>query len=81
MSAKWLVSNALVNLYRRIISPLIHTLVGPAYGCRFEPTCSRYFGDAVETHGIWAGGGLGLRRLLRCHPWGGCGYDPVPEKN
>jgi putative membrane protein insertion efficiency factor len=46
--------------------------------CRFEPTCSRYAYAAVERHGLLRGGWLATRRLLRCHPWGGSGYDPVP---
>jgi uncharacterized protein len=78
MKLKWLVSNGLVSLYRKIISPIIHTVCGPAFGCRFEPTCSEYFGDAIETFGIVKGGGLGLRRICRCHPWGGSGFDPIP---
>lgn len=46
--------------------------------CRFEPSCSRYAVDALKTHGAARGGMLALRRLSRCHPWGGAGYDPVP---
>ncbi|MCL1921565.1 MAG: membrane protein insertion efficiency factor YidD [Kiritimatiellaeota bacterium] len=46
--------------------------------CRFEPSCSRYGIEAIEKHGAFRGGWLALRRVLRCHPWGGCGYDPVP---
>lgn len=47
--------------------------------CRFVPSCSNYALDALEQHGAVRGGGLTLRRLLRCHPWGGHGWDPVPE--
>lgn len=79
MSAKWLVSNGLVNLYRKFLSPILHAVSGPGYGCRFVPSCSEYFGDAVETHGLVKGGGLGLRRICRCHPWSEAGYDPVPS--
>lgn len=78
MSVKWLVSNGLVSLYRKILSPFLHAAVGPAYGCRFTPTCSQYFGDALEEHGVLRGGWIGLRRVCRCHPWGGAGDDPVP---
>ena len=46
--------------------------------CRFDPSCSAYFLDAVEKHGSARGAYLGIRRILRCHPWGGYGYDPVP---
>ena len=51
--------------------------LGP--NCRFDPTCSEYAIEALETHGAWRGSLLTLRRLSRCHPWGGSGYDPVPE--
>lgn len=44
--------------------------------CRFQPTCSQYMLDAVEKYGPWRGGWRGIKRILRCHPWGGCGYDP-----
>ena len=46
--------------------------------CRFVPSCSSYALEAVESHGAWRGGGLAARRLLRCHPWGASGPDPVP---
>jgi putative membrane protein insertion efficiency factor len=71
---------ALIRFYQLTISPLLSVLGGPDSGCRFEPTCSRYFLEAVETHGIISGGWLGLKRLARCQPWGGCGHDPVPKE-
>jgi putative membrane protein insertion efficiency factor len=48
--------------------------------CRYLPTCSDYAAEAIERHGAWAGFWLGLARVSRCHPWGGEGFDPVPEK-
>jgi hypothetical protein len=62
-----------VKLYRWGISPWL----GPR--CRFEPTCSTYAIAAIRRFGPFRGGLLALRRLLRCHPWGSSGYDPVPE--
>lgn len=47
--------------------------------CRFDPSCSQYALEAVEVHGAARGTVLALRRLGRCHPWGGLGYDPVPR--
>lgn len=47
--------------------------------CRYVPSCSTYAREAVATHGAGRGGWLALRRLLRCHPWGGHGFDPVPD--
>jgi uncharacterized protein len=67
----------LLKFYKRFISPGLHALTGPT--CRFTPTCSEYFAEALEKHGTWRGISLGTRRLCRCHPWGGKGYDPVPE--
>ena len=59
--------------YRYLISPLL-----PA-SCRYQPTCSAYAIEAVERHGVLKGGWLALRRIVRCHPWGGAGFDPVPR--
>lgn len=61
-----------VLIYRYTLSPLL----GPR--CRFEPSCSSYMLGALDGHGFLTGGWLSLRRLARCHPWGGHGYDPVP---
>jgi hypothetical protein len=67
----------LIKLYQWF-SPMLHALCGPGFGCRFTPTCSRYCEEAIQVHGTWYGGWLGMRRVCRCHPWGGSGYDPVP---
>lgn len=64
----------LLFLYQKIISPLL--AINGAH-CRFYPTCSCYAKDAVREYGIIKGGAKTLFRLLRCHRWGGCGYDPV----
>ena len=55
-------------------------LVSPIYGpvCRYAPSCSHYAQEAVLTHGVVRGSWLALKRLARCHPWGGSGFDPVP---
>jgi len=63
----------IIRFYRRGMSPLLP----PA--CRYTPTCSEYAEQAVQRFGARRGGWLAARRLLRCHPWGGSGYDPVPE--
>lgn len=62
-----------IHVYRLGISPLI----GPR--CRYQPTCSAYALEALERHGPVRGSWLAARRILRCHPFGGFGYDPVPE--
>jgi uncharacterized protein len=69
----------LIRLYQWTISPLLALIAGPGNGCRFRPTCSEYFLEAVEKHGALRGSWLGLKRLARCQPWGGQGEDPVPE--
>jgi putative membrane protein insertion efficiency factor len=68
-----------IRAYQITLSPVLSMLGGPASGCRFQPTCSQYFLEAVERHGIVGGTWLGLKRIGRCHPWGGQGHDPVPE--
>jgi len=67
-----------IRVYQLTLSPLLALLGGPGSGCRFEPSCSEYFLQAVETHGSLRGSWLGLKRIARCHPWGGSGNDPVP---
>lgn len=61
-----------IRFYQRFISPMLP----PA--CRFTPTCSQYAVEAIQKHGALKGLYLTIRRILRCHPWGGSGYDPVP---
>jgi uncharacterized protein len=62
----------LIRFYQVAISP--HT---PA-ACRFTPTCSQYAIEALRKHGVIKGSFLAIKRILRCNPWGGSGYDPVP---
>jgi hypothetical protein len=61
-----------IRVYRIAISPWL------APACRYTPTCSAYAEEAVRRYGAARGAWLAARRLLRCHPWGGTGYDPVP---
>ena len=71
----WILSQLLmlpIRFYRKCISPFTPP------SCRFTPTCSRYAMDALRIHGPFMGTYLAVRRILRCHPWGGSGYDPVP---
>ena len=62
----------LIKIYKNFISPLL-----PAT-CRYHPTCSQYALDALTKYGLFKGGLLALKRILRCHPWGGFGSDPIP---
>jgi putative membrane protein insertion efficiency factor len=68
----------LIRAYKFLVSPILHWMAGPGAGCRFEPTCSAYFLEAVETHGTFRGLRLGVSRICRCNPWCEPGYDPVP---
>lgn len=65
----------LVRIYQTVISPLT-----PAT-CRYQPTCSHYTVEALKKHGLFHGGKLAIKRIFSCHPWGGSGYDPVPDKD
>jgi len=62
----------LIKGYRLIVSPYLPN------SCRYNPTCSQYGIDAITKYGFIKGSWLTLKRILRCHPWGGHGYDPVP---
>ncbi|WP_315051512.1 membrane protein insertion efficiency factor YidD [Capnocytophaga leadbetteri] len=62
----------LVRFYQVVVSPLKPPT------CRYTPTCSQYALEALKKYGAFKGSCLALKRIARCHPWGGCGYDPVP---
>ena len=62
----------LIKIYQLLISPLFPS------SCRYTPTCSHYTLEALKKYGVFKGTWLGIKRILRCHPWGGSGYDPVP---
>jgi hypothetical protein len=72
MSAPARAASALLDVYKRFLSPLLPR------ACRFEPTCSVYAKQAIERHGLARGGALALRRLLKCQPFHRGGFDPVP---
>jgi hypothetical protein len=65
---------AALRAYKLLLSPLF------TGACRFHPSCSTYAADALRAHGLVAGAWLTVRRLARCHPFGGSGYDPVPPR-
>ena len=69
----------LIHAYRWTVRPFLHALCGGECGCRYQPSCSQYALEAVGRHGAAGGSWLALKRIARCHPWGGCGHDPVPE--
>ena len=64
-----------VRAYRLVFSPWV------GYNCRYQPTCSQYALDALQEHGALKGGWMAAKRIARCNPLGGCGYDPVPKVN
>ena len=61
-----------IKAYQKFLSPLL------GQNCRFHPTCSQYAIEALDTHGIFYGLFLSLKRIVRCNPWGGSGIDNVP---
>ena len=63
---------AVIRLYKRCVSRFLPRV------CRFQPTCSDYAIEALQTHGAWRGGWLAVKRVCRCHPFSTCGHDPVP---
>lgn len=65
----------LIRIYQKVISPLF-----PG-SCRYTPTCSHYSIEAIKKFGVIKGIYLGSKRIIKCNPWGGYGYDPVPEKD
>lgn len=67
------IAHGLIRLYQLALSPLI------GRQCRYLPSCSAYTDEAIARFGFWAGGWMGLARILRCNPFGATGYDPVPE--
>jgi putative membrane protein insertion efficiency factor len=69
---KWL-ALSLIRLYQRTVSQVLPP------SCRFVPSCSEYGHEAIERYGVIRGGIIATWRVLRCNPWGGHGYDPVPE--
>ena len=64
----------IIKLYQYLLSPLF------GQNCRFHPTCSQYSVEAINEHGVFKGGYLSMRRILKCHPFNEGGLDPVPKK-
>ena len=62
-----------IKVYQKYLSPML----GPS--CRFHPTCSEYALQAIEVYGVFRGGFLAIKRILKCNPWGGSGFDPLPK--
>ena len=74
MSPLAVMLRSLIRVYQYLVAPLFLP------SCRFMPSCSEYAREAIGEHGAVTGGWLALRRIARCHPWGGDGYDPVPDR-
>jgi putative membrane protein insertion efficiency factor len=81
LAAPKIILLSVLRAYKIFVSPALTLLCGPLGGCRFTPTCSAYAAEAVREHGAVAGTALAAKRICRCHPWGGGGHDPVPEKS
>ena len=63
---------AFIKIYQTAVSPFFPPT------CRFVPSCSQYAAKSLQKHGLWKGLRLSIKRIAKCHPWGGNGYDPVP---
>jgi putative membrane protein insertion efficiency factor len=81
MKAPRMLLIGLIRIYQWGLSPLKSVLFGPSGRCRYSPSCSCYAVEAIQNHGIIHGLWLSLKRIARCHPWGGEGYDPVPSRS
>lgn len=68
------IASVLIRFYQGAVSPII----GGRATCRFIPSCSEYTRVAIQKYGLFKGGYLGIKRICKCRPGGGCGYDPVP---
>ena len=68
------IARGLIRVYRLTFSSIL------GRSCRYLPTCSEFTEEAIAHFGLWAGGWMGARRIVSCNPWGGSGYDPVPER-
>lgn len=66
-----LLFTVLIKIYQKLISPILPN------ACRYHPTCSEYGIQAIKKYGAWKGGWKAIKRISRCHPWGGSGYDPL----
>jgi uncharacterized protein len=67
-------AHALIRFYQLTFSSLF------GRRCRYLPSCSAYTDEAIQRHGLWAGGWMGVARICRCHPWSAFGYDPPPRE-
>ena len=79
MSARDTVVDTAANIYKRVLSPVLHSVTGSSGACRFQPTCSEYATLAISRHGFVRGTLLAVRRILRCHPGRAAAFDPVPD--
>ncbi len=81
MTRRERIVSLLLRVYKAGVSPALHAAAGCTGACRFQPTCSEYAAIAVAEHGVLRGSLMAMGRLLRCHPLGPGGFDPVPPKH